>query len=110
MFFQFLFIIGLVLAFYGYSVMRNPRVWGEQGKNRIREENWKGYVARNGQFMLYAGLLVTALALVDFAVGLADWLFILLLLAGLAALLYPLCHWMHAKEGTWNPWPRAKKK
>lgn len=110
MFFQFMFVVGLILAFYGYSVMRNPHVWGDQGRDRIREENWNGYVVRNGQFLMYAGLLITALSLVDFAVDLADWLYILILLVGLAVLVWPLCHWMHQKEGTWNPWPGKKKK
>ena len=50
--FEFLFVIGIVLAFYGYSVMKNPHVWGDQGRDEIRPENWNGYVAHNGQFMM----------------------------------------------------------
>ena len=53
--FEFLFVIGIVLAFYGYSVMKNPHVWGDQGRDEIRPENWNGYVAHNGQFMMYSG-------------------------------------------------------
>lgn len=36
--FEFLFVIGIVLAFYGYSVMKNPHVWGDQGRDEIRPE------------------------------------------------------------------------
>lgn len=103
--FEFMFIVGLFLAFYGYSVMKNPNVWGEQGKNSIKPENWKGYIRRNGQFMMYAGFLFAALAALDIIFDFATWLFILLLIGGLLLLIYPLCHWMHQKEGTWNPWP-----
>ena len=35
--FEFLFVMGAVFAFYGYSVMKNPRVWGEQGREEIHE-------------------------------------------------------------------------
>ena len=31
MFFGFQLTCGLMLVFYGYSVMKNPRVWGDQG-------------------------------------------------------------------------------
>ena len=40
----------------------------------------------------------------------ATWLYILILVGGLALILYPLCHWMHEKEGKWWPWPKHKKK
>ena len=40
--FEFLFVIGMVLAFYGYSTMKNPRVWGDQSREEIRPENWNG--------------------------------------------------------------------
>ena len=33
--FEFLFVIGIVLAFYGYSVMKNPHVWGDQGRDEM---------------------------------------------------------------------------
>ena len=87
--FEFLFVIGIVLAFYGYSAMKNPNVWGDQGRDEIKPENWNGYVVHNGQFMMYAGFF---------------------LLGGLAMIFYPLAHWMHEKEGKWWPWPKHKKK
>ena len=108
--FQFLLVIGLVLAYYGYAVTRNPHIWGEQGKDCIKEEYWREYVVRNGRFVMYAGFLLAALAALDAAISLANWLYLLILLGGLALLLYPLAHWMKATHGTWNPWPRKKKK
>ena len=79
--FQFMLVVGLVLAYYGYAVTKNPRIWGDQGRDAIKEENWHRYVRYNGQ---------------------------LILLGGLAILLYPFAHWMHENEGTWNPWPRVE--
>ena len=63
--FEFLFVIGIVLAFYGYSAMKNPNVWGDQGRDEIKPENWNGYVVHNGQFMMYAGFFLAALAALD---------------------------------------------
>ena len=63
--FEFLFVIGIVLAFYGYSAMKNPNVWGDQGRDEIKPENWNGYVVHNGQFMMYSGFFLAALAALD---------------------------------------------
>ena len=82
--FEFLFVIGIVLAFYGYSVMKNPHVWGDQGRDEIRPENWNGYVAHNGQFMMYSGFFLAALAALDVIFTFASWLYCLILLGGLA--------------------------
>ena len=38
--FQFMLVVGLVLAYYGYAVTKNPRIWGDQGRDAIKEENW----------------------------------------------------------------------
>ena len=103
--FEFLFVIGIVLAFYGYSAMKNPNVWGDQGRDEIKPENWNGYVVHNGQFMMYAGFFLAALAALDVIFDFAGWLYILILLGGLAMIFYPLAHWMHEKEGKWWPWP-----
>lgn len=108
--FEFLFVIGIVLAFYGYSVMKNPNVWGDQGRDEIRPENWNGYVVHNGQFLMYTGFFLAALAALDVIFNFANWLYILLLLGGIALLSYPLAHWMREKEGKWWPWPKHKKK
>ena len=78
--FEFLFVIGIVLAFYGYSAMKNPNVWGDQGRDEIKPENWNGYVVHNGQFMMYAGFFLAALAALDVIFDFAGWLYILILL------------------------------
>ena len=36
--FQFMLVVGLVLAYYGYAVTKNPRIWGDQGRDAIKEE------------------------------------------------------------------------
>lgn len=108
--FEFLFVIGIVLAFYGYSVMKNPHVWGDQGRDEIRPENWNGYVAHNGQFMMYSGFFLAALAALDVIFTFASWLYCLILLGGLALLFYPLAHWMHEKEGKWWPCRNIKRR
>ena len=109
--FEFLFVIGVVLAFYGYSAMKNPNVWGDQGRDEIKPENWNGYVVHNGQFMMYAGFFLAALAALDVIFDFAGWLYILILLGGLAMIFYPLAHWMHQKErqNGW-PWPKREKR
>ena len=106
--FQFMLVVGLVLAYYGYAVTKNPRIWGNQGRDAIKEENWNRYVRYNGQFAMYAGFLVAALGALDMAVNLSTAIYLLILLGGLAILLYPFAHWMHENEGTWNPWPRVE--
>ena len=106
--FQFMLVVGLVLAYYGYAVTKNPRIWGDQGRDAIKEENWNRYVRYNGQFAMYAGFLMAALDALDMAVDLSAAIYLLILLGGLAILLYPFAHWMHENEGTWNPWPRVE--
>ena len=108
--YQLMVTLGIVLAFYGYSAMKNPNVWGDQGRDEIKPENWNGYVVHNGQFMMYAGFFLAALAALDVIFDFAGWLYILILLGGLAMIFYPLAHWMHEKEGKWWPWPKHKKK
>ena len=31
-------VVGLVLAYYGYAVTKNPHIWGDQGRDAIKEE------------------------------------------------------------------------
>lgn len=57
---------------------------------------------------MYAGFLMAALGALDMAVNLSTAIYLLILLGGLAILLYPFAHWMHENEGTWNPWPRVE--
>ena len=39
MFFGFQLTCGLMMVFYGYSVMKNPRVWGDQGRRAVAAED-----------------------------------------------------------------------
>ena len=82
--FQFMLVVGLVLAYYGYAVTKNPRIWGDQGRDAIKEENWNRYVRYNGQFAMYAGFLMAALGALDMAVNLSTAIYLLILLGGLA--------------------------
>ena len=79
--FQFMLVVGLVLAYYGYAVTKNPRIWGDQGRDAIKEENWNRYVRYNGQFAMYAGFLMAALDALDMAVDLSTAIYLLILLA-----------------------------
>ncbi|MCO7110383.1 hypothetical protein NIA69_16415 [Gemmiger formicilis] len=99
-----------MLAFYGYSAMKNPHVWGDQGRDEIKPENWNGYVVHNGQFMMYAGFFLAALAALDVIFDFAGWLYILILLGGLAMIFYPLAHWMHEKRVSGGPGRSIKRK
>lgn len=87
--FQFMLVVGLVLAYYGYAVTKNPRIWGDQGRDAIKEENWNRYVRYNGQFAMYAGFLMAALGALDMAVDLSTAIYLLILLGGLAILCIP---------------------
>ena len=78
--FQFMLVVGLVLAYYGYAVTKNPRIWGDQGRDAIKEENWNRYVRYNGQFAMYAGFLMAALGALDMAVDLSTAIYLLILL------------------------------
>ena len=52
MFFGFQLTLGLMMAFYGFSVMKNPRVWGDQGRRAVKAVNFEEYCRQNGQFFL----------------------------------------------------------
>jgi uncharacterized membrane protein len=80
--FQFMLVVGLVLAYYGYAVTKNPRIWGDQGRDAIKEENWNRYVRYNGQFAMYAGFLMAALGALDMAVDLSTAIYLLILRFG----------------------------
>ncbi len=108
--FEFMIVIGLLLAYYGYAVSTNPRMWGDQGKKDIQEKNWKEYRKRNGAFFMQSGILFSLLAAADAIFALNDLLYILILVGGEAILYYPLGKWMKEKENTWNAWPNRHKK
>ena len=50
MFFGFQLTCGLMLVFYGYSVMKNPRVWGDQGRQAVKAEISPSTAARTACF------------------------------------------------------------
>lgn len=109
--FQFMLVVGLVLAYYGYAVTKNPRIWGDQGRDAIKEENWNRYVRYNGQFAMYAGFLMAALGALDMAIDLSTAIYLLILLGGLAILFVSLCPLDARKRGHLEPLaPRGNRK
>lgn len=108
MFFGFQLTCGLMLVFYGYSVMRNPRVWGDQGRRAVKEENFPEYCRQNGQFFLKAGLVMALIGALDALVTLDGVLYVLLYVFGLAFAFYPLMNWCRTNEGFSWPWPHVE--
>ena len=106
MFFGFQLTCGLMLVFYGYSVMKNPRVWGDQGRQAVKAENFPEYCRQNGLFFLKAGFLMALIGALDALFTLSALLYLLLYVFGLAFAFYPLTRWCKANEGFSWPWPR----
>ena len=106
--FEFLFVIGIVLAFYGYSAMKNPNVWGDQGRQAVKTENFPEYCRQNGLFFLKAGFLMGLIGALDALFTLSAMLYFLLYVFGLAFAFYPLTRWCKANEGFSWPWPRVE--
>ena len=106
--FEFLFVIGIVLAFYGYSVMKNPHVWGDQGRRAVKAEHFEEYCRQNGLFFLKAGFLMALIGALDALFTLSALLYLLLYVFGLAFAFYPLTRWCKANEGFSWPWPRVE--
>ena len=52
MFFGFQLTCGMMLLYYGYTVMKNPRVWGDQGRRSVKAENFVEYAKQNGLFFM----------------------------------------------------------
>ena len=100
MFFGFQLTCGLMLVFYGYSVMKNPRVWGDQGRQAVKAENFPEYCRQNGLFFLKAGFLMALIGALDALVTLSGLLYVLLYLFGLAFAFYPLTRWCSGAEKT----------
>lgn len=108
MFFGFQLTCGLMLVFYGYSVMKNPRVWGDQGRQVVKAENFPEYCRQNGLFFLKAGFIMALIGALDALVTLSGLLYVLLYLFGLAFAFYPLTRWCKENEGFSWPWPRVE--
>ena len=100
MFFGFQLTCGLMMVFYGYSVMKNPRVWGDQGRRAVKAENFPEYCRQNGLFFLKAGFVMALIGALDALVTLDAVLYLLLYfdasgflrLGLLAAVLHELGH------------------
>lgn len=82
MFFGFQLTCGLMMVFYGYSVMKNPRVWGDQGRQAVKAENFPEYCRQNGLFFLKAGLIMALIGALDALVSLSGALYVLLFCSG----------------------------
>ena len=108
MFFGFQLTCGLMLVFYGYSVMKKPRVWGDQGRQAVKAENFPEYCRQNGLFFLKAGFLMALIGALDALFTLSALLYLLLYVFGLAFAFYPLTRWCKANEGFSWPWPRVE--
>ena len=108
MFFGFQLTCGLMLVFYGYSVMKNPQVWGDQGRQAVKAENFPEYCRLNGLFFLKAGFIMALIGALDALVTLSGLLYVLLYLVGLAFAFYPLTRWCKENEGFSWPWPRVE--
>ena len=83
MFFGFQLTCGLMMVFYGYSVMKNPRVWGDQGRRAVKPEHFEEYGRQNGLFFLKAGCVMAVIGALDALVTLDALLYLLL---------YPVLH------------------
>ena len=108
MFFGFQLTCGLMMVFYGYSVMKNPRVWGDQGRRAVKPEHFEEYGRQNGLFFLKAGCVMAVIGALDALVTLDAVLYLLLYVFGFAFAFYPLTRWCKANEGFSWPWPHVK--
>lgn len=108
MFFGFQLTCGLMMVFYGYTVMKNPRVWGEQGRRAVKAEHFDEYCRKNGLFFLKAGCIMSVIAALDALFTLDAVLYVLLYLFGLTFSFYPLVKWCRENEGFFWPWPRVE--
>ena len=108
MFFGFQLTCGLMMVFYGYTVMKNPRVWGEQGRRAVKAEHFDEYCRQNGLFFLKAGCIMSVIAALDALFTLDAVLYELLYQFGLEFSFYPLVNWCRENEGFSWPWPRVE--
>ena len=108
MFFGFQLTCGLMMVFYGYSVMKNPQIWGDQGRRAVKAENFAEYCRRNGLFFLKAGFVMAMIGALDALFTLDALLYLLLYVFGLTFAFYPLVRWCKTNEGFSWPWPRVE--
>ena len=104
MFFGFQLTCGMMLLYYGYTVMKNPRVWGDQGRRSVKAENFTEYAKQNGLFFMKAGFLICVIGALDALGALDSLLYVLLYVFGPAFSFYPLSRWCKEHEGHAWPW------
>ena len=104
MFFGFQLTCGMMLLYYGYTVMKNPRVWGDQGRNAIKPENFAEYARQNGLFFMKAGFVICIVGALDALGWLDGLLYVVLYVFGLALAFVPLSRWCREHEGHAWPW------
>jgi hypothetical protein len=88
--------------------MKNPRVWGDQGRRSVKPEHFEEYCRQNGTFFLKAGFVMALIGALDALMGLDALLYLLLYVFGLAFAFVPLTRWCKANEGFSWPWPHAE--
>ena len=103
MFCGFQLTCGMMLLYYGYTVMKNPRVWGDQGRRSIKAEHFTEYAKQNGLFFMKAGFVICIIAALDALGWLDGLLYVLLYVFGLAFAFYPLSRWCKENEGHARP-------
>ena len=96
------------MVFYGYSVMKNPRVWGDQGRRAVKPENFAEYCRQNGLFFLKAGCIMALIGALDALITLDSLLYLLLYVFGFAFAFYPLSRWGKQNEGLAGPWKHVE--
>ena len=108
MFFGFQLTCGLMLVFYGYSVMKNPRVWGDQGRQAVKAENFPEYCRQKRPVFPKSCFDHGAHRGAGRAGNAFGSAVVLLYLFGLAFAFYPLTRWCKENEGFSWPWPRVE--
>ena len=73
MFFGFQLTCGMMLLYYGYTVMKNPRVWGDQGRRSVKAENFVEYAKQNGRVFMKEGFIICIIGAL-YALGALDGL------------------------------------
>ena len=97
-----------MMVFYGYSVMKNPRVWEIRAVVPSKRNTLRNTAARTACSFCKAGCVVAVIGALDALITLDALLYALLYLFGLAFAFYPLVKWCRENEGFSWPWPHVK--
>ena len=88
--------------------MKNPRVWGDQGRQAVKAENFPEYCRQNGLFFLKAGFIMALIGALDALVTLSGLLYVLLYLFGLGVCVLSADPLVQGERGLLVPWPRVE--